>query len=56
MLVAASNFKIHSRPPAGKILHIEVRETKRLGPMLMIGGKISCAGAVVATGDLSLYA
>jgi predicted hotdog family 3-hydroxylacyl-ACP dehydratase len=56
MLVAASNFKIHSRPPAGKTLRIEVRETKRLGPMLMISGKISCDGQVVASGDLSLYA
>src|SRR5215471_985238 len=33
MLVAASNFKIASRPAAGKTLQIEIRETKRLGPM-----------------------
>jgi predicted hotdog family 3-hydroxylacyl-ACP dehydratase len=56
MLVAASNFKIHSRPAAGKTLLIEVCETKRLGPMLMISGKISCDGQVVAMGELSLYA
>jgi predicted hotdog family 3-hydroxylacyl-ACP dehydratase len=56
MLVAVSNFKIRSRPSIGKTLHIEVRETKRLGPMLMISGKILCDGQVVAAGELSLYA
>jgi predicted hotdog family 3-hydroxylacyl-ACP dehydratase len=56
MLVAASNFKIVSHPPAGKVLHIEAWEKRRLGPMLMIAGKISCDGEIVATGDLSLYA
>jgi predicted hotdog family 3-hydroxylacyl-ACP dehydratase len=56
MLVAVANFKIQSRPPAGKTLHIEVRETRRLGPMLMVSGTISCDGQMVASGDLSLYA
>ena len=56
MLVAASNFKIISSPSAGQALRIEVRETKRLGPMLLVSGTISCAGQVVAAGDLSLYA
>jgi hypothetical protein len=37
-------------------LHIEIRETKRLGLMLLIAGKISCAGEIIATGELSLYA
>jgi predicted hotdog family 3-hydroxylacyl-ACP dehydratase len=56
MLIAVSNFKISSRPPAGKNLQIEISETRRLGPMVMINGKISCDGAIVADGDLSLYA
>jgi len=56
MLAAVSNFKIHSRPPLDQTLTIEVREVKRLGPMLMISGKISCGTALIATGDLSLYA
>lgn len=56
MLVAVSNFKILSRPSAGQALHIEVRETKRLGPMLLVSGTISCDGQVVASGELSLYA
>ena len=56
MLVAASNFKIMSRPSAGQVLHIEVRERRRLGPMLLVTGTISCAGQVVASGELSLYA
>lgn len=56
MLAAVSNFKIHSHPPLNQPITIEVREVKRLGPMLMIAGKISCGAAVIATGDLSLYA
>jgi predicted hotdog family 3-hydroxylacyl-ACP dehydratase len=56
MLVGVSNFKIQSRPPAGKTLHIEIREQKRLGPMQLIAGTISCDGQLVASGELSLYA
>ena len=56
MLAAVSNFKIHARPPLDQMLTIEVREVKRLGPMLMIAGKISCGPELLATGDLSLYA
>jgi predicted hotdog family 3-hydroxylacyl-ACP dehydratase len=56
MLAAVANFKIHSRPPLDQTLTIEVREVKRLGPMLMITGKISCGADMIATGDLSLYA
>jgi len=56
MLAAVSNFKIHSRPPLDQTVTIEVREVKRLGPMLMITGKISCGTDLIATGDLSLYA
>ncbi len=56
MLVAATNFKIRSRPAAGQTLHIEIRETKRLGPMLLITGTIACDGQNIASGELSLYA
>ena len=56
MLAAVSNFKINSQPPLDQTLTIEVREVKRLGPMLMIAGKISCGTELIATGDLSLYA
>jgi len=56
MLAAVSNFKILSCPPLGKILTIEVRELKRLGPMLLVAGTISCDGQLIATGELSLYA
>ena len=56
MLVAVSGFKIQARPPAGKMLRIEIREQKRLGPMQLITGTISCDGQVVAFGELSLYA
>jgi predicted hotdog family 3-hydroxylacyl-ACP dehydratase len=56
MLVAASNFKIMARPSAGEVLQIEVRETRRLGPMLLVSGTISSNGRIIATGDLSLYA
>jgi predicted hotdog family 3-hydroxylacyl-ACP dehydratase len=56
MLAAVSNFKIHSRPPLNQTVTIETREVKRLGPMLMVTGKISCGPELIATGDLSLYA
>jgi predicted hotdog family 3-hydroxylacyl-ACP dehydratase len=56
MLAAVSNFKIHSSPPMNLELTIEVREVKRLGPMLMIAGTISCGTRLIATGELSLYA
>ena len=56
MLVAASNFEILHQPIAGQVLRIEIRETKRLGPMLMVAGTISCDGQIVAKGELSLYA
>jgi len=56
MLAAVSNFKIHSSPPLNLELTIEVREVKRLGPMLMIAGTISCGTRLIATGELSLYA
>ena len=56
MLAAVSNFKVFSQPPFDQTLTIEVREVKRLGPMLMIAGKISCGTELIATGDLSLYA
>lgn len=56
MLAAVSNFKIFSQPPIDQTLTIEVREVKRLGPMLLIAGKIFCGTELIATGDLSLYA
>ena len=56
MLVAVSNFKIVNRAPLNQTLTIEVRELKRLGPMLMIVGMISCEGTLIAQGELSLYA
>jgi predicted hotdog family 3-hydroxylacyl-ACP dehydratase len=56
MLVSVSNFKIHSRPSAGKMLRIEIRELKRLGLMLRVAGEISCDGQSIASGELTLYA
>jgi predicted hotdog family 3-hydroxylacyl-ACP dehydratase len=56
MLAAVSNFKIFARPPLDQTVTIEVRELKRLGPMLMISSTISCAGQTIAMGELSLYA
>ncbi|HVU26412.1 MAG TPA: hypothetical protein VHG71_01590 [Verrucomicrobiae bacterium] len=56
MLVAVSNFKIESRPPAGKKLRIEIAERKRIGPMQIISSKIFCDGHQIASGDLTLYA
>src|SRR6184192_3225526 len=44
MLIAVTNFQIRSRPALDKQLRIEIRELKRLSPMLMISGNISCEG------------
>jgi hypothetical protein len=38
------------------MIRIEISERKRLGPMLMISGIITCEGKLVASGDLTLYA
>ena len=56
MLVAVSNFKTLAPASIERTLLIEIHETRRLGPMVMVHGKISCDGKIVATGDLSLYA
>ena len=56
MLAAVSDFQIHSRAPAGKQLQIEVRELRRLGPMLLVAGTVSCEGQEIASGELMLYA
>ena len=56
MLAAVSAFRILHRPAAGQKLEIHVRELKRLGPMLLVVGTITCDGQMVATGELSFYA
>ena len=56
MLAAVSNFKIAKRPPLDAPLEIVVKEVKRLGPMLMVSGKITHQADLIASGELSLYA
>ena len=56
MLGALSNFRIHSQPPLGKPLLIEVREVRRFGPMLLVAGTVSYLGRPIASGELTLYA
>ncbi len=56
MLAAVSNFQITARPAIGDTLTIEVREVKRLGPMLMIAARLTCGERLIATGELTLYA
>jgi len=56
MLAAVSNFKLISAVPLDQDLLVDVIEVKRLGPMLMVTGKVIDGEAVIATGDLSLYA
>jgi predicted hotdog family 3-hydroxylacyl-ACP dehydratase len=56
MLAAVSNFQITARPAIGDTLTIEVREVKRLGPMLMIAARLACGERLIATGELTLYA
>ena len=54
MLVSVSAFRIISPAPVGKPLHIEVQEIKRFGPMLLVSGRVSCQGKVIASGELTL--
>jgi predicted hotdog family 3-hydroxylacyl-ACP dehydratase len=56
MLCAVSSFLIHSPLPLGKSARIEVRELKRLGPMLLVAGVVSCEGQQIAVGELAVYA
>ena len=56
MLAAVSNFQVTARPLIGQTLTIEVREVKRLGPMLMIAARLTCGERLIATGELTLYA
>jgi len=55
MLAAVSGFRVESRPPAGKTVEIEVREVRRFGPMMLVSGTVTCDGAAVASGELTLY-
>ena len=56
MLAAVANFKIHSPPPLGKEIEIEIRELKKFGPMILVSGTVTCAGQTIATGELTVYA
>src|SRR6266478_83801 len=54
MLVSVSAFRILSPPSVGKSLEIEVQEIKRFGPMLLVSGRVSCEGQLIASGELTL--
>lgn len=56
MLAAVANFKIHTRPPLGKTVVIEIQELKKFGPMILVAGSISCEGEPVCSGELTVYA
>jgi len=56
MLAAVANFKIHTAPPLGRTLEIEINELKKFGPMILVAGVVSCAGQTIATGELTVYA
>jgi predicted hotdog family 3-hydroxylacyl-ACP dehydratase len=56
MLAAVTDFQIHTRPAAGALLEIEVRERKRLGPLRLVAGTITSAGQLIAAGELTVYA
>ncbi len=56
MLAAVANFKIHTPPPLGKALTIEINELKRFGPMILVSGVVSHQGQTIAAGELTVYA
>ena len=56
VLAAVSGFQILDPPPLDKALQIEVHEVTRLDRMVLVEGKVSCEGRVIARGNLKLYA
>ena len=56
MLAAVANFKIHSPPPLGKMLDVEIEEQKKFGPMLLVAGRITCENRLICAGELTVYA
>jgi predicted hotdog family 3-hydroxylacyl-ACP dehydratase len=56
MLAAISNFTFHQRAPLDTPLEIAVHEVRRLGPMVLISGRITAGSQLIAAGELSLYA
>ncbi len=56
LLAAATQFQIHRTVPLDQTLHAETTEIKRLGPMLLVHGRITHQAQLIASGDLSLYA
>ncbi len=56
MLAAVSNFAIEKPAPLDVPVEINVKEVKRLGPMLLISATLVCDGDLLAAGELSLYA
>jgi predicted hotdog family 3-hydroxylacyl-ACP dehydratase len=55
MLAGVAGFRVFQRPPAGRLLEIEVREEKQLGPMSLVSGRIICEGVTAAEGQIKLY-
>jgi len=55
MLVAVSGFRVLQRPRADETLRIEVRELRRLGPMLQVAGTIYRGDQEIAAGELTLH-
>jgi predicted hotdog family 3-hydroxylacyl-ACP dehydratase len=56
VLAAVSEFRVQSPAPIGKPVQIEVRQLTRLDRMVLVSGRISCEGRLIATGNLKLYA
>jgi predicted hotdog family 3-hydroxylacyl-ACP dehydratase len=56
VLAAVSDFRIHAPAPLDRPVQIEVRQLTRLDRMVLVSGRISSDGQVIATGNLKLYA
>ena len=55
VLAAVTRFTVEQAIPLETPLEISVKQLKRLGPMVMIGGRITSAGQLIAAGHISVY-
>ena len=55
VLAAVTRFTVEQAIPLETPLEISVKQIKRLGPMVMIGGRITSAGQLIAAGHISVY-
>ncbi len=56
MLVAVKRFAIAATPPPDAAITYAVRLVRRVGPTTLVAGRATCDGALLAEGELTLWA